>query len=156
MSSTARGFTFIEVMMTLAIVALMASVAAPVMQLTIKRSKEQELTRALNQLRDAIDGYKQAVDDGLIARAANESGYPKNLQVLIDGVENQQDPKRGKLRFLRHLPRDPFAVDPQAATAWGLRAYASSAEAPEPGEDIYDVYSQSTGVGLNGVPYSQW
>lgn len=151
-----RGFTFIEVMMTLAIVALMASVAAPVMQLTIKRSKEQELTRALNQLRDAIDAYKQAADDGLIPRAANESGYPKSLQVLIDGVENQQDPKRGKLRFLRQLPRDPFAVDAQAATAWGLRAYASSAEAPEPGEDIFDVYSQSAGMGLNGVPYRQW
>lgn len=152
------GFTIIELLATLVILALLATAATPLLQVTAKRNKEQELRRALWTIREAIDAYKQAVDDGLIPKSANMSGYPKTLSVLVEGVENNRDTKRGKIFFLRNLPRDPFNPmpdEPPEAT-WGKRSYASSAEEPKEGDDIYDVYTTSPGVGLNSVPYREW
>lgn len=152
------GFTLIELMVALVLLALILSSAAPVMQVTAKRAKEQELKRHLWQLRDAIDAYKKAVDDGLIKKTPGQSGYPPSLQILVQGVENPRDPKKRKIHFLRSIPRDPFASDPELPNeaTWGKRSYASSFEEPAEGEDVYDVYSLSSDTGLNQQPYREW
>ena len=153
-----RGFTLIELLVSLVLLALLVSSAAPMMQLSAKRNKEQELKKALWQIRDAIDHYKQAVDDGLIKKSIDQSGYPPSLKALVVGVENTQDPKRRKLYFLRNIPRDPFANDSSlsADETWGKRSYTSSFQAPEAGDDVYDVYSLSGEIGINQQPYREW
>ena len=153
-----RGFTLIELMVALTLLALIVTAAAPIMQLNAKRIKEQELKRALWQIRDAIDDYKQAADQGMIKKQPEETGYPPNLRILVQGVENKRDPKKGKIYFLRRIPRDPFATDDALSNeeTWGKRSYSSSFEEPEPGDDVYDVYSLSTQAGLNQRPYREW
>lgn len=153
-----RGFTLIELLVSLVLLALLVSSAAPMMQLSAKRNKEQELKKALWQIRDAIDHYKQAVDDGLIKKSIDQSGYPPSLKALVVGVENTQDPKKRKIYFLRNIPRDPFANDSSlsADETWGKRSYTSSFQAPEAGDDVYDVYSLSGEIGINQQPYREW
>ena len=153
-----KGFTLIELLVALVLLALLVSAAAPLMQMTAKRNKEQELKKALWQIRDAIDAYKQAADDGLIKKSVDENGYPTTLQQLVDGVENMQDAKKRKLYFLRRIPRDPFAVDAtlSAEDAWGKRSYSSSFSEPSEGDDVYDVYSLSNETGINQLPYREW
>lgn len=153
-----RGFTLIELMVTLAILALLATAATPMLQMTAKRQREEQLRRALWEIRDAIDAYKQAGDDGIIARPADKTGYPSSLKTLVDGAENVADPKKGKVYFLRNIPRDPFAADPElpAEATWDKRSYRSSFDAPKEGEDVYDVHSTSGEVGLNGRLYREW
>jgi general secretion pathway protein G len=151
------GFTLVELMITVAIVGVLASVAVPLVTLTVQRSKEQELRAGLRQIRQAIDAYKQAVDEGKIAAAANESGYPRSLAVLVDGVENVKDPKKGKLYFLRRIPLDPMAGNAlEPGEPWGTRSYSSTADDPQAGEDVFDVYSLSKGMGLNATRYREW
>jgi len=153
----AGGFTLVELMITVVIVGVLASVAVPLMQLAAQRTKEQELRVALRQIRDGIDDYRQAVDEGRIARRADESGYPRRLEDLFEGVDDLKTPDRRKIHFLRRLPRDPFA-EPSLAAAetWGKRSYASPHDAPFEGADVYDVYSRAAGTGLNGIPYRDW
>jgi general secretion pathway protein G len=153
-----RGFTIIEMVITVAIIGLLASVAVPLVELTVQRGKEQDLRHALRQIRGAIDDYKRAVDKGQVARAADATGYPPSLDVLVDGVINATDPKKRRIYFLRRLPRDPFHDDPgvPASGTWGLRSYESSAQSPSEGKDVFDVYSMSPATGINGVPYRQW
>lgn len=157
-SKKISGFTLIELLVALVLLALLVSSAAPLMQLSAKRNKEQGLQKALWQIRDAIDAYKQAVDDGLIKISPGQSGYPQALQQLVAGVENASDPNKKKIYFMRSIPRDPFATDSTASAeeTWGMRSYSSSFEKREAGEDVYDVYSLSTEIGINGQPYSEW
>ena len=152
------GFTLIEMVITVAIVGILASAALPLTELSVKRAKEQQLQEALRQIRTALDDYKLAADEGRIARSDLEPGYPKSLALLVDGVSDQKSPDRKKIYFLRRLPRDPFATDAAlpAAQTWGKRAYASPPDAPREGEDVYDVYSLSSGLGINGVRYRDW
>ncbi|HEY0841893.1 type II secretion system protein [Methylotenera sp.] len=153
-----KGFTLIELLVSLVLLALLVSSAAPMMQLSAKRTKEQELKKALWQIRDAIDHYKQAVDDGLIKKSIDQSGYPPSLKALVAGVENTQDPKKRKIYFMRNIPRDPFATDTSVSAdeTWGKRSYTSSFQAPEAGDDVYDVHSLSNEIGINQQPYSEW
>jgi general secretion pathway protein G len=154
----AGGFTLIELLVSLAILALMATVAIPLLQISTQRAKEQELRIALRDIRGAIDAYKRASDNGRIQRSPIASGYPANLQVLVDGVEDLRHPKRQKIYFLREVPRDPFHPDSTvpAQDTWLKRAYANDPENFEPGEDVYDIRSTARTVGLNGVPYRRW
>ena len=153
-----KGFTLIELVITVAIVAVLASVALPLNELVAQRAKEQDLRRSLREMRDAIDAYKQAVDEGRIVKRSGDSGYPKRLEDLVAGVEDQKDPKKQRIYFLRRLPRDPFAIDPQLGPAetWGRRSYASPPDEPKEGDDVYDVFSLSGAIGINGRPYREW
>ncbi len=155
----ARGFTIIELVVTVGIVSLLASAAVPSARLLYQRERERELRLALRTIRDAIDAYKQASDTGKIRKELNRTGYPPDLAALVDGVDDASSAREGaKLYFLRSLPRDPFWPDATtpAAETWGLRSYASPPDDPQPGDDVYDVHSRSSRTGLNGVPYHDW
>jgi general secretion pathway protein G len=153
-----HAFTLIELVVTVAIVSLLASVAFPMAEVAIKRTKEQELRTALRQIRESLDAYRQAGEEGRILRKAGESGYPKSLETLVEGVEDVRSPVKTKMFFLRRIPRDPFVADPGIAPekTWGKRSYASSADDPKEGDDVFDVYSLTPGLGLNGIAYRDW
>jgi general secretion pathway protein G len=153
-----RGFTLIELVVTLALVGLVAYVSVPLYEVTSTRMREAELRSALRQIRTAIDAYKVAADTGVIQKSATDSGYPPSLQALVDGIESQRDAKEQRVMFLRHVPRDPFSTDLSVAPAnqWVTRSYGSPPDDPQSGDDVYDVATRSTRVGLNGVPYKDW
>ncbi len=145
-----RGFTLIEVLITAAIVATLASIALPLAEVAMQRNRETDLRRSLRDIRDALDAYKRASDEGRIVRSPSQSGYPPTLAALADGVTDAKSPTGAKIYFLRRVPADPFH------DAWGLRSYESPATSPQAGADVFDVYSMSDRIGLNGVPYRQW
>jgi general secretion pathway protein G len=148
----APGFTLIEMLIAAAIVALLATVALPLAEVTVQRNREADLRRSLRDLRGAIDAYKRAADEGRIEKKADRSGFPPTLEVLVEGVKDAKSPKGDdKIFFLRRVPRDPLTGE-----KWGLRSYASSADSPQAGDDVYDVFTLSSAIGLNGVPYKQW
>lgn len=153
-----RGFTLIEVVITVAIVGLLATAIFPLAELAVQRNREEQLRVALWDIRTAIDAYKAAADRGKIEMELGQSGYPPTLDVLVDGVEDVSDPNLPTIYFLRRMPRDPFYADPSvpAAQTWGLRSYESSPIDPQPGDDVFDVYSLSPRSGLNGISYREW
>ena len=155
----ARGFTLIELLVTVTIIGILVSVAVPFAELTVKRVKEHELRTALREIRTALDAYKRAADERRVAKKAEDSGYPPSLEVLVEGVKDARSTKEEtKIYFLRRIPRDPFNDDSSlsAAETWGKRSYKSPPDAPEAGEDVFDVYSLSEQVGINGIPYKEW
>jgi general secretion pathway protein G len=147
-----KGFTLIELVVSVAIVAILASAALPLNELVVQRAKEQNLRRALREMRAAIDAYKQASDEGRILRRIGESGYPKRLEDLVEGVEDQKSPKRERIYFLRRIPPDPLTAEGK----WALRAYSSPPDDPREGEDVFDVFTTSSAKGINGRPYREW
>ena len=153
-----RGFTLVEMVMTVAIVGVLASAAMPLAAMVSQRSKEQELRQSLLQIREAIDAHRRDCDAGRIAKGTTDSGYPKSLKDLTEGVVDQTSRKKKRIIYLRRLPRDPLHADPSvpAGETWGLRSYESPPDEPSPGNDVFDVYSRNKGVGLNGIPYSKW
>jgi len=155
-----KGFTLIELLITVAIVAVLASVALPLNELVVQRAKEQDLRRSLREIREGLDAYKQAYDEGRVTltKSVDDSGYPKRLEDLVTGIEDQSDAQKRRIYFLRRLPRDPFATDPGASAAetWGKRSYESPPDEPQAGKDVFDVFSRSSAVGLNGRPLREW
>ena len=151
------GFTLVELVITVAIIGLLASIAAPLTETVVRRSKEQELKSALMSMRDAIDAYKDAAESGRIQRSVGDSGYPASLEVLVTGVVDKRSAAGEKIYFLRRVPRDPFADPATPITeVWGLRSYDSPPDTPRSGKDVYDVYSLTEGKGLDGTSYREW
>jgi general secretion pathway protein G len=148
---SSKGFTLIELLVTVAIVATLASIAFPLAEVASQRGKETDLRRALRDIRDALDAYKRASDEGRIVRSPEHSGYPPSLASLVEGVPDARSPAGAKLYFLRRVPADPMHEK-----GWGLRSYASPPGAPQEGKDVFDVYSMSERQGLNGVAYRRW
>lgn len=158
MRARKRGFSLVELLVVIAIMSVLASIGFPLAELSHRRTQEEELRRALREIRSALDGYKRMVDAGLIARPVGGSGYPPTLKVLVEGEVNAQTPQANRLYFLRRLPRDPLAADSVAGAAdtWGLRSYDSPPDEPKAGRDVFDVYSKAQGNGLDGRAYRQW
>ena len=157
-SARSAGFTLIELVITLAILGVLASVALPLTDLAVQRTKEHELKRALREIREGIDAYKQAADEGRVEKKVGESGYPRKLDDLVNGVEDIKNPKKERIYFMRRLPRDPLASEGSmsAAETWGKRSYASPPDEPKEGDDVFDVYTRAPGIGINGRPYREW
>lgn len=152
-----RGFSFVELLATVAILGLLATVAMPLAETTMRRQKEHDLRTALREIRQGLDAYKAAVAAGKIAVLPKQSGYPPSLTELVAGVDDISRPG-SKLFFLRRIPRDPFFADNSvpAIDTWGKRSYDSPPDNPRVGDDVFDVHSLSEQTGMNGVPYKQW
>lgn len=148
----AAGFTLIEMVIVAALLTILAGVTLPVVKFAEKRTKEMELRSHLRTMRYAIDEFKRYSDNGFIPVEFGTDGYPKDLETLVEGVEivGQIDQR---IRFLRRIPVDPMTGEEE----WGLRSYQDEPDSESwGGENVYDVYSLSEGVGLNGIPYKEW
>ncbi|MCL6480881.1 MAG: type II secretion system GspH family protein [Firmicutes bacterium] len=146
------GLTLIELIVASAILIVLATAALPVARVTVKRQQERELRRALRELRDAIDRYKDAADRNLIQVEVGTEGYPPDLRTLVEGVQLAGAPDR-RVRFLRRIPIDPMTGNDD----WGLRCVQDRPDAMSwCGENVFDVYSRSTGIALDGSRYSDW
>ncbi|MBI5599574.1 MAG: type II secretion system protein [Deltaproteobacteria bacterium] len=151
-----KGITLIELLITVTILAVLASVVVPFSQMSVKRQKEVELRRNLRIIRNAIDGYKRAWDEGRVKKNVGESGYPPDLASLVSGVDDITSAEGRKIRFLRRVPPDPMSQGMDPMRAWGLRSYESDFDSPEEGDDVYDVYSKSDEIAIDGTPYRSW
>jgi general secretion pathway protein G len=147
-----RGLTLVELIFTVTIISILSMAALPLARVSIKREKEVELRRALREMREAIDRYKDASDRGFVEVKFGSDGYPPDLETLVKGV-TQLNAVDKKLRFLRRIPKDPMTGN----TEWGLR---SSQDSPDStsygGQNVYDVYSKSTATALDETKYSDW
>ena len=146
------GYTLAELVMVAAVMVILAGAALPAVKFTARRTKEMELRHHLRSMRDAIDSYKRYSDLGLLPVNVAAMGYPEELEVLVEGVEIVGQIDR-KLKLLRRIPVDPMT----GKAEWGLRSYQDESDSDSwGGENVFDVYSLSGGVGLNGVPYREW
>jgi general secretion pathway protein G len=151
-----RGYTFVELVVVSAIVAILASAIVPLAKVTTQRQREIELRRTLRELRTAIDKFKDAVDQQAIATleiSAGSEGYPKSLEQLVDGVPLAKDASGRRLKFLRRIPIDPMT----GTTEWGLRSVQDDSDSTGwGGGNVFDVYTRSTGTALDGTKYREW
>ncbi|MGQ9671592.1 MAG: type II secretion system protein [Candidatus Aminicenantales bacterium] len=159
----ARGFTFVEMLVTIAILAVLATAIMPLAKVAVKREKEIELQRNLRLLREAIDAYKKLADEKKIEVEEDSEGYPPDLETLVKGVELKEETQSqpGKkqsaeprvIKFLRRIPRDPMTN----SFDWGLRSYQDEPDSDVwGGENVYDVYTKSNGTALDGTKYRDW
>jgi len=151
-----NGYTFVELLIVVTVLMILASAVLPLAQVTSQRQREAELRRNLRELRTAIDKFKDSVDTGLIPttelRPDNE-GYPPDLDKLVDGVAIANDATGRKLKFLRRIPIDPMT----GRAEWGLRAYQDPPDSKVwGGQSVWDVYSKAEGIGLDGTKYRDW
>lgn len=145
-----RGVTLMEMIIVITILLILMGAAVPVMKVTVKRQRETDLRRALWEMRGAIDRYKDAADRNAFQVKLGTEGYPPDLDTLVNGVEIAGGKK---LRFLRHIPRDPMTGN----TDWGLRSMQDDPQSDSwGGQNVFDVYSKSTGTGMNGVKFKDW
>jgi general secretion pathway protein G len=143
------GLTLVELIICVAIVAILASAAIPIARFQVKREKERELRRDLWEMRDAIDRYKDAADKGAMQIKADSMGYPPDLETLVNGVDIQDK----KVKFLRRIPTDPMT----GTTDWGLRSNQDDADSDSfGGQNVFDVHTKSQGTALDGTKYSTW
>lgn len=154
--TSARGYSFVELLVVTTIILILASAVQPLARVTIQRQKEVELRRVLREMRDAIDKFKDAADQGMIPTTelkANSEGYPPDLDTLVDGVSVANDASGRKLKFLRRIPIDPVTGEAE----WGKRAYQDKPDTTSwGGQNVFDVYSLSGGTGLDGTKYRDW
>jgi len=150
-----RGFTYIELIIATMLLSILAAAIIPVVQIGVKRNKESELRRNLRTMRDAVDAYKRAVDQGLIGGTdvqLGSEGYPPDLETLVEGV-SQVGTADKKLKFLRRIPIDPMT----GSATWGIRSYQDRPDSTSwGGQNVYDVYTKSTGIALDGTKYNEW
>jgi general secretion pathway protein G len=153
---SAAGFSFIELLVVIGILFVLASAAMPLAQVASQRQREVELRRSLREMRTAIDKFKDSVDVGQIPTTEltpGSEGYPPDLATLVDGVTAANDASGRKLRFLRRVPLDPMTN----STEWGLRAYQDRPDATSwGGRNVFDVYTKSQGTALDGTKYRDW
>jgi len=153
---SARGFTFIELLVVTAILLVLASAVMPLARVSVQRQKEMELRRYLREMRLAVDKFKDAADAGAIGAIdikAGSEGYPPDLDTLVEGVSVVNDQSGRKLKFLRRIPIDPMTNSAE----WGLRSYQDKPDATNWGrQNVFDVYSKSEGTALNGTRYKDW
>jgi general secretion pathway protein G len=153
---SSRGFTFIELLVVTTLLLILASAIMPLARVTVQRQREAELRRYLREMRTAIDKYKDAADAGMIGAVdlkAGAEGYPADLETLVEGVSVVNDQSGKKLKFLRKIPIDPMTH----STEWGLRSYQDKPDATSwGGQNVYDVYTKSTGTALDGTKYRDW
>lgn len=164
-----RGFTFIEMLVTLTILAILAAAVLPIAKTAVKREKEIELRRNLRIIREALDAYKKLADEKMIEVKEEQQGYPPDLETLVKGVEVKADqaqsqPPLGRppaksgsekkiVKFLRRIPKDPMT----GSIEWGLRSYQDEPDSDDwGGENVYDVYTKSPGTALDGTKYKDW
>jgi general secretion pathway protein G len=144
-----RGLTLVELIVTVAILAILASAAVPVARFKIKRDRERELRRDLWEMRDAIDHYKDAADRGAFQTKIDSQNYPPDLDTLVNGVDVQGK----KVKFLRRVPLDPMT----GKAEWGMRSMQDDPTSDSfGGQSVFDVYSKSQGMALDGTKYSDW
>ena len=159
--SRSQGFTLVEMLVTLTILAVLATAIMPLAEIAVKREKEIELQRNLRLLREAIDAYKKLADEKKIDVEEDSEGYPPDLETLVEGVEvkSEREEKGAKesttkiIKFLRRIPRDPMTN----STDWGLRSYQDEPDSVVwGGQNVYDVFTKSNGTALDGSKYKEW
>lgn len=152
-----RGFTLIEMLVTLTIVAILAGAALPLAKIAVKRQKEIELKRNLRILREVFDVYKKMADEKKFEFDEDTEGYPANLDILVEGIEIKESEEGNEVikihKFLRRIPKDPMTN----SIEWGLRSYQDDLDSNVwGGENVYDVYTKSPGIALDGTKYREW
>ncbi len=157
LNSEKRGFTLVELLVTLAIISVMAVAALPLTKIAVKRSKEIELHRNLRTIREAIDAFKKLADEQKFEIESDTEGYPPDLEILVKGIEVTEtvDGKETTkvIKLLRRIPKDPMTDSYE----WGLRSYQDEYDTDTwGGENVFDVYTRSQGIALDGSRYREW
>ena len=151
-----RGYTFVELLVVVTILIILASAVLPLAQVTSQRQREGELRRSLREMRTAIDKFKDGVDTGqipLTELGPGNEGYPPDLETLVDGVTAANDATGRKLKYLRRIPMDPMTN----SSDWGLRSYQDRPDSTSwGGQNVFDVYSKANGTALDGTKYRDW
>jgi len=154
--SDTRGYTFVELIIVTTIILILASAVQPLVRVTIQRQKETELRRALRDMRDAIDKFKESADAQMIPATElkpNSEGYPPDLESLVEGVSVANDATGRKLKFLRRVPIDPMT----GTDEWGMRSYQDKPDTTRwGGQNVFDVFTTSQGTALDGTKYRDW